>query len=208
MAELNCSPKIVLVAALALLSGCVSFGFSSPETRFYVLEAPPGAVGSAAPDARAPFAVGLGPVNLPDFLNRPQIVTRGSDHRLVVGEFDHWGGALDANLARLVARRMLVHLEPSQVYLHPWSTYQQPAYQVRIDVLRLEGSLGGATYLEGTWSLISHPDRREVTFERFRFTDQATGVGYPELVASYSRLADQLGGRIVEQVAREARRSR
>ncbi len=198
---MNGLPKIVSIAALAVLSGCVSFGFSSPETRFYVLEADPGEPLPRDPAARVPFAVGLGPVNLPDILNRPQIVTRGEDHRLVLGEFDQWGGSLDTNMARLIARRMLTGFEPAQIYLHPWPAYRKPDYQVRIDVLRMEGSLGGATVLEGTWSLVRHPERREVAFERFRFADQAAGPGYAELVASYSRLVDRLGGQIVAHIA-------
>ena len=193
---------VAWIFALTLLSGCVSFGFSSPETRFYVLDASPGEPLPKGPAAAVSFAVGLGPVNLPDVLNRPQIVTRGADHRLVLGEFDQWGGSLDDDIARTIARHMLARFEPAQIYLHPWPAYRKPAYQVRVDVLRLEGSLGGATYLEGTWSLVSHPGRREVAFERFRFADQAAGPGYPDLVAAYSRLVDQLGRQIVEHIAR------
>ncbi|MFW6242141.1 MAG: PqiC family protein, partial [Thermodesulfobacteriota bacterium] len=74
----------LLLAALFLLP--VACGRSLP-TRFYLLtpqKTGPGAAPTAGP------SVGVGPVELPDYLDRPQILTRAGEHEIHFAEFDQW----------------------------------------------------------------------------------------------------------------------
>jgi uncharacterized protein len=70
--------------SLLLLSSCAH----TPPTRFYDLPPLPG--GETAPPASAVqrnLTIGVGPVTLPPYLDRPQIVTRASRVTLKMAEF-------------------------------------------------------------------------------------------------------------------------
>ncbi len=184
-----------------VLSGCLSLTPGSPETRFYTLESGDSALSGIAPrDNR--FSLGMGPVLLPDLLNRPQIVTQDDSHRLQLGEFDHWAGNLEEAVERFMARRLMQAFPNAMIYSHPWSQEEQPGYQVRVDVLRLIGEPGGTTHLEGTWSLVNRTRREEEVRARFVLQDQADGRGFDALIASYARLLDQLALQIAENLSK------
>src|SRR5215475_5950329 len=91
--------------ALALLNVCLlglSGCTSSPPTRFYVVPSLAGAE-TAPPAAPRDLTLGVGPVTLPPYLDRLQIVTRASRARLVLGEFDQWAASLQDSVPRVLA---------------------------------------------------------------------------------------------------------
>src|SRR5262245_33951851 len=75
----------LLGVCLLGLSGCRS----SPPPRFYVLPSLTSA-DTALPAAPRDLTIGVGPVSLPPYLDRPQIVTRASRAKLELGEYDQW----------------------------------------------------------------------------------------------------------------------
>ena len=44
----------------------------------------------------------VGPVKIPEFLDRPQMVTKDKEGTLKFDEFDRWGESLDLGVARLI----------------------------------------------------------------------------------------------------------
>src|SRR4030095_6149431 len=78
--------------ALLVLSGC--FG-STPPTHFYLVPSLTG--GDTAPPVSADqrdLTLGVGPVTVPPYLDRSQIVTRTSRAKLTLADFDQWAGPL------------------------------------------------------------------------------------------------------------------
>ena len=97
----RCLPACVLAllgVALLALSGCAS----SPPTRLYVV---PSLTDTATAPPLAPhdLTLGVGPVTLPPYLDRPQIVTRAGRARLILAEFDQWAAPLQDTVARVLA---------------------------------------------------------------------------------------------------------
>src|SRR5512143_2318980 len=79
-----------LACASLAVAGCV--GTSRPS-RFYTLAPAEVHESAVATWNGAPLAIG--PVEIPDYLDRQQIVTRTAEDELVVSDFDRWGGALE-----------------------------------------------------------------------------------------------------------------
>ena len=78
-------PGALLSVVLLVLSSCAK----TPPTRFYVLPALTGTETAALSSVVKPdLTIGVGPVTLPPYLDRPQIVTRASRAKLELGEFD------------------------------------------------------------------------------------------------------------------------
>ena len=125
-----------LVALMAL--GCAP---ATLPTRFYVLTAVPPAGG--APAAARDVAVGVGPIALPGYLDRPQIVTRTGGDEIDLAEFDQWGEPLRSAVPRVLADNLAARVPTERVVLFPWRGVRTVQYQVPVEILRFEGKPGG-----------------------------------------------------------------
>src|SRR5664279_3044471 len=88
-----------LAIFMVLLTGCAS----SPSSKFYQLN--PGqnktsVTGDVSLDQSQVIAIG--PVRIPDYLDRPQIVTRSGKNELKLSEFDRWAGSLESDVNRVL----------------------------------------------------------------------------------------------------------
>ena len=183
------------LGALLAIGGCAP---REAPSRFYVLtpvaagapmvDRPASGAAATAPapaDARPP-TVGVGPVRLPGYLDRPQIVTRKSPDQVDLGEFDRWAEPLADAIPRTVAENLAALLPNERVALFPWAGPRSIAYQVLVDVARFDGAPGGDVVLEGSWRILG-PDRKDLAERRFAITEACGGPGYPPLVAAMSR---------------------
>src|SRR5882762_7561588 len=116
--------------ALLVLSGC--FG-STPPTQFYLLPSPT-SVDTAPPSSASQrdLTIGVGPVTLPPYLDRPQIVTRASRAKLVLADFDHWAAPLQDTVTRVLAENLSLLIPTDRVVLYPWPRTKDPDYQVTV----------------------------------------------------------------------------
>jgi uncharacterized lipoprotein YmbA len=145
---------LILAAVSALATAACIGGRASPDTQHYVLnpviEAPPG--GSAGP--AAPPAVGVGPVSLPAYLDRPQLVMRSAPDRLDIREFAQWGEPLRDAVTRVVAVNLGRLLPDSRVVTFPWRSGEKIRYQVILDIEQMDGPAGGTVALDARWRIL------------------------------------------------------
>jgi len=138
---------------------------------------------------------------LPDTLDRPQIVARKAVYRVELAEFHRWAGDLNANLSRLLAVRLMGALATDRVFLHPWARHRKLDYQVRVDILRFDGMLGGGAELAGIWTLLDGNGRNELYMESFNLKGRVDGTEYQDMVSTLSLLGSRLADRIAVGVA-------
>ena len=75
------------LAGLAWLAGCAS----SPASSFYILSPLPEAKARQETLVEGGVSLGIGPVTLPDYLDRPQRVSGLGTQRIEVDEYQRWG---------------------------------------------------------------------------------------------------------------------
>lgn len=135
-----------LIASALLLTGCAE----SKPSRFYVLtpldaaKEPTGAIGPA---------LGVGPVVIPQYLDRPQIVTRSSDNRLDLAEFDQWGGRIGDNITRALAENLSGLLKTDRVSIYPWTDSSALTAQISVDITQFERDQSGTVTLTAFWTI-------------------------------------------------------
>jgi uncharacterized protein len=194
-------PRPLLLTLMVLaLGGCAG---TSPSTHFYALEpAPVAAPVVAHPD----LAVGLGPVTLPDSLDRPQILVRPGPYRRELSEFDRWAEDLKGNLTRVLGIRLSECLGSRRVFLYPWPSYRRLDRQVQVDLLTMVGRPGGQVELRGSWTLLDGEGQKELYLDPFDLHGAAAGKDYRDLVEALSalvdRLADRIAGALMERLPR------
>jgi uncharacterized lipoprotein YmbA len=192
---------LLLAGLLAGLTGCA--GTADP-TRFYVLglvDAPastprPAAVGQD-------LKVGVRAVELPRYLERPQIVTRASANRLELAEFHQWGAPLRLAMPAVLGENLARLLPSEQVQVFPWGRTFTPDAQVLVEITQLEGALNANTVLAARWRILGRSGT-EVRAGTSRLSE-SSGKDYESLVAAHSRLLGALSREIAEALRTEAR---
>ena len=180
---------LICCIVAALIAGCAS----SPS-RFYTLSP----TGAPAVLPSSSYAVSVGPVSVPDVVNRLPIVLRTGPNQVFVSEFDRWASPLKDDIARVVAENLVSMLGTPQVTIFPQSSAADASYRVMINVLRFDSEPGKAATLDVIWTVNSakgqsHRSRKTVT-------EPTQGGDYAALVAAHSRALGQLSAEIAGMI--------
>jgi len=150
--------KILAVVALWIsFASCAALAPRADPSSYYILSAVPEADFAAAKNTaaiKANFSLGLGPIELPSYLDRQQIVTRSSTNRLSYAENDRWAAPLAESFSRVLAQNISHFLGPARVIQFPWQSNDAPNYQVKIEVLQFEADSDHEAWLTTRWSVI------------------------------------------------------
>ena len=151
--KLFSSPKagIVLIAAI-FLCGC-----ASPSPRFYTLTPIQNEIAYKGASQSHRAVIGIGPVKMAEYLEQSKIVTRPGDNQVVKAEFDRWAGSLKNNFINVLAEDIGFLLPSAQIQLYPWRMPEPIDYQVMVDVIRFDGQLGEAVWLDSRWTIVHRP---------------------------------------------------
>ncbi len=187
---------ILLVSLAVVIGGCAAT--QSPS--YYLLEPAPVA---AAPDSgrRHCMTIGLCPVRIPAYIDRPQIMVRTGKNELAISEFDLWAEPLRESTARAIARNLETMTCADVTDVLPAGRSMPADYLLNVRVDRLEGRPGGEAVLEAWWSLTGAGQRQMITGRRSRFARPVEGNDYSSLVSAYSGLIADLSTEIARAVA-------
>jgi uncharacterized lipoprotein YmbA len=188
------SQALLLSAAALLLGACAG----SPPSSFYLLT--PMSVAPAAPGSG--LIVGVGPVRLADYLDRPQIVAREVPNRLQVSEVHRWGGSLQDNLLLVLTQNLSLLLGAEQVLVYPWDDPLRPDYQVRMEVRRFDGSPDAEVELDARWSIEAADAAEAGGKGRSLIREAVGGTEVTDLVAAQSRALERLSRDIAAEIER------
>jgi uncharacterized lipoprotein YmbA len=187
---------VILAIAVIFLSGC-----RSQSPRFYTLT--PIQEDQVISKRKSPArnaAIGIGPVKLADYLDQSMLVTRTGGNQAVKAEFDRWAGSLKDNFINVLADNLGVLLPTERIYLFPWRVSVPIDYQVVVDIVRCDGRLGDAAWLETRWSILGGPEKKLLKSNRSSISEPVSGSGYAALVAAQSRAVARLSQEIAEAI--------
>lgn len=182
-----------MILLMILLSGCAR----TASTRFYTLSALP-AGEPAAPQFQTigDTAIGIGPVNLPDYLDRPQIVTRTSPQELQLAEFDKWAGSLKQAVPRVIAENLSTLMGSDQIFIFPWKSALPIRYQVIIDISRFDAQMGSHADLEAQWTVFENDGRTPIVTRKSTIRKSAEAAAYTAVVQAESEVLSELSREI------------
>ena len=177
-----------------------SLGPKANPSRFFVLTPAPQSQHPSPRCSPAPskLAVGVGPIQLPGYLDRQQLVSRVSNNRLDVAENDRWAEPLGDNLGRILAQNLSALLGTENVSVYPWPIERRPTYQAEIEVLRFEPDSARTADLTARWILRDVPTRATLSVKESELTESLKGPSTEESVAALSELLGKLSCEIVE----------
>lgn len=183
---------------LGLLAGCGS----SPPINYYVLSAHKG----TAPAGKTP-SLGVGPIAIPEYLNRDNLVTNRQGNTLVVAASDRWAEPLADGVQRVLAVNLAGLLNTQSIRLYPWHQQQALDYGIRVNLLSLDAGAGEAT-LAAEW-VVYRPENKEVVVRRLSRLREPLVNGATEseqIAATYSALLFKLSELITVAIASDNQR--
>ena len=184
--------------SLLVIMGCAS---TTPPTDFYTLNSLASAEERNPSTALSPeIALGIGPVTLPQYLDRPQIVTRPSANRLELAEFHRWGSELGQDFSSVLAENLTILLPTQHTFVYPWDERIAITYQIVLNIQRLEGKLGEAILLDIHWMVFDQKSRKALLIKRSKIREPMASADYEALVSAESRALATLSRQIADEI--------
>lgn len=178
---------IMIFLLCALATGCQQ----SPRKNYYLLSATPTANQS---DANQPnsisHTIGLGPIEMADYLDRSHIVRNRDANRLQLAEVDHWGEPLEKGITRVLAINLMNHNNTHLIEHFPWRSDATPALSLRLSIYDLQ-LINGAAVINASWKLIDNNTKAVLSQQHFVRT-KPSGESAAQIAKSYSELLADL----------------
>ncbi len=195
------TPKLVTTVLILLCSGMLTiYGCSSKPTKFYVLT--PLAEVQTIPDRlnEDTLSIGVGPISLPDYVNRPQIVTKNGANELVIDEFYRWAEPLRTNVSRVLRDNLATLLGTENINKYPWNRFVHIDYQVSIDFTRFDSVIGKEATIEARWVILTDRGRNEALRKKSKITKKAETEHYDAIVIAESQALAELSQQIAHEI--------
>ncbi|MDA0813385.1 MAG: PqiC family protein [Verrucomicrobia bacterium] len=189
-----------LLAAM-LLGACSS----TDPIRYYMLSA------DAAPQANSAstLVLGVGPVTIPEYLDRSELVFQSAPNRFEIPSQHRWAGSLREDVQRVFGSNLADQLRTTNVHYHPWDRRLQCEIAVSLSIVRFHSVTGEDAILEANWQIDRKGEKSEngadVSTEstlqgRLLKSVPLDGDGYEAVLTAQSRLladaAEDLAGKI------------
>ena len=199
------------LATLISFTGCavtdptLYYSLGQTATTSSMARSADSSVAAAVPRGRVagpdPVSIGVGPVIMPGYLDRTQVVTRTGHDRVKLATFHRWAEPLESGIARILADELGARVPTDRVVMFPWrgSVARTIQYQVVVAVDRFDGSLDGDVTLDARWRILGK-NGAEVAFSRSTITETVAGSGYDPMVAAMSRALVALGQEIATKI--------
>jgi len=188
-------------AVLALFAAASLFAAgscsSAPPFQYYMLTtAAPSSPPLLTPQQSAANQVGLGPVSVPSYLDRSNIVRRDGVTSVELSATDRWAEPLQDMLPRVLADNLASRLGVDRVVVLPTLRSQPLSFQVEVNFIRFDTDATGEAVLAAEWDLFSgtaaEPVQSGVTRARRAAAGDDRSAQVIALSATLGNLADEI----------------
>jgi uncharacterized protein len=196
-----------LLLLIPLVAGCAE---TRPPPNLHVLSALPRDADSGPGStvaARGPV-VGVEQANVPEYLDRPEIVVRTSDNTLELNQGDRWGQRLQGDVTRVIAENLRGLLPSDNVFVLPLRRREPVAMTVAVDITSFERDASGNAVLNAYWTVLDGQTEAERAGARARYTEPVEGEGVEAIVAAMNRTLAALSRDIAAGIKRASTRKR
>ncbi len=197
MKKYDVRSPIVVLGCLLMVWGCAN----TQPTHFYLLRAMDPPLGRALSKVRdSPLSLGLGPIRLAKYLDRPQIITRKSAHEIHLAEFHKWGAPLKEHVSHILEENLSQLLATDGIVLYPWNRSNLPEYQLSLEIIQFDGIQSEEAVLRVRWILEEGDGERVLQKKTSQFSEVIQGPEYEDLVDAMSRILASLSREIADAI--------
>jgi uncharacterized protein len=185
---------VVLALCTIMIAGCLSP--RRDDSKFFVLS-PVGADPASAGSRQ--ILVGLGPIKIPAYLDRQEVVTRVAPNRLELSHQDRWAEPLDSDFTRVLAQNLSTDLGTQRITFYPWYNTTLVDYQIKVNVYRFESDKDGKVDLTAHWQVLNGAGKLLIVRDS-TYTETAKPGDTSDSAAAMSRALGRLSREIASAI--------
>lgn len=184
---------------LALISFALFSCQHSPKKNYYLLTAPV-VQSSQQTTPQVNNLIGIGPIDVADYLDRLHIIYQTDDNSVVVADNDYWAEPLAKGIPRVIALNLSQRDSSRTFVTFPWRTDSAPHYSIRLNIHSMSRTATDAN-INATWEIFDNT--KKVNVERHYFNQSSPAKNDAKsLTKAYSDLFLKMSGDIDEALTR------
>ena len=186
--------RIFFLPLILLLGyGCVS----NPGGGIHYYLLMPSSSAESVP-AHRHLNIGIGPIELPEYLSRAHIFTQTGETQLKSNKQHRWAGSLENNFTDVLATDLGMQLQKSHIEIYPWDRPRSVDRQIVVHVTRFIAD-GRTVYLDARWRVLDKQgEQRKVATARLQqsLDNNAAEDDFDAIVSLMSELVGELAHEI------------
>ena len=179
---------------ISSLAGCGS----SRET-YYTLSSGALVNGATSTTGESAYSIAVGPITLPEVVDRPQFVLRAGPNEVSIVELHRWAGPLKSEIPRIIADNLAADLNVKRVAAYPQSAGDNADYRVLVDIQRFDSTMGESVTIDALWTIKRVSDGTLRT-GRSTARESSSGGSYDAVAAAHSRALATISREIAEAI--------
>jgi len=174
-----------------VLAGCI--GGTTPPSQFYLLEP---ITAAEPPGTGEKHVIALAPVRIPQYVDRPQMVTATGKNAYQLNELNRWAERLDDNIARVLAQNLGLLVPADLVLLNATGRSKQAKLRVAVNILEFHIGPQAQAQVAAQWTIA----RGEETALARSFTchEPASASDYRVMAAALNACLDRLSRELAD----------
>ena len=185
--------RFAAIVAALLLSACASV----PKDHFYTLDAAPAPMHAAKSAPR--YRIAVGPVHVPEMVDRPEMVIRQGANRVKVLEEHRWAQSLKSGISHALASDLDLQLSEVRVISAEEYASRNADCRITVDIERFDAMPGDSVAVDAVWTMFDAGGKPLKT-GRSTAREKVNGNDYAMVAAAYSQalsaIANDIGNAI------------
>ncbi len=186
-----------MLAAVLLVSGISACG-KTPAARFYTLS-PATVENAGSRNVVSQQVIGIGPVTIAAYLDRPEIVTRSSTTSIELAAFDRWAEPFEDIVTGSLADSISSMLPSVQAIVDPWPE-ADVKYQLVVKIKKFESDKDGNVRLTASWGLLQPSSRKMKKIFESDILQQGSSAEFSEITKNMSLALTRLSEEMVTEI--------
>ena len=174
---------------MTLLSGCRS---TTPPVNYYTLRSIPTPTSQTPVGEPSVITIGIQPIELPGYVNRPHMTTRSSKHQLTISSLHRWADYPDRLVQQVLGDNLGVLIPGARVVNPPWPVGLKPEISLAVQFTELIKTPDNEVLLGAGWTILDTTEQTAMQSHRIILTEPVEGSGYDDLAAAHSRVLERL----------------
>lgn len=193
--DMNNILKLIALTLFAISIGACSIGTTTKSSKYYVLDA---RIEKSNSHQLSSLALGVGPISIPGYIDRPQFVTKTDTPELQIEEYARWAEPMDRMFSRALTQNIQILTDSQQIHSHPWSNASELKYRLSAKVIKFENNINGDALLVVHWELINTGNPSDTIVKQTMYNVLATGKDFSDRVNALNETIAQFAYDIVD----------
>jgi uncharacterized lipoprotein YmbA len=177
-------PKCLTYCIIAITTLLLTACRTSKPADFYILT-PMTALSKKS--SRTNYTIGVGPIELAEYLQKPQILFRKAHNQIILSEYHRWAEPLKSNIQAVIAKNIVASRRSWHAVNYPWEASEKINLQLEANITHFDTSENGDSTLDIQWTIRQAKTGKVIKRSRNSYHQHVTNIkDYNAIIAVMS----------------------